>query len=302
MREILQSGIENILWLQQFQTEHSYELWEIFTNFGGTYYLYMVPAIVWVIDYRMGLRLLSMLTLTLVLNAILKEVFAQPRPFEFDARVVSPGELGYGLPSGHAQLAVVFWGVLAGWVDRRPFWFFAISMMFLMGLSRVILGVHFPTDVLLGWVLGGLTLWAYFRYQIGFEGWFVGLAPGRQALWVVAAAGGSFLCVGVVGTELVLLGAGAAGMILGGGLGGIVAARVLSFEGHGPVWKRIVRYVLGLAVLLVFLGTVSGLEIPEGVAGGLLVIAELTIFGAWLTLGAPWLFERLRLSRAPGVV
>ena len=70
---ILHAGIDNILWLQEFQTPGSYALWTIFTNFGGTYYLYMVPALLWVVDYRLGLRVLLMLTATLIVNSILKE-------------------------------------------------------------------------------------------------------------------------------------------------------------------------------------------------------------------------------------
>jgi hypothetical protein len=53
---ILEAGIENILWLQQFQTAQTYVFWEVFTNFGGSYYLYLVPALLWSVDYRMGLR------------------------------------------------------------------------------------------------------------------------------------------------------------------------------------------------------------------------------------------------------
>ena len=168
MQAILEMGIENILWMQQFQTPLTYTFWKIFTNFGGTYYLWMVPALLWCVDYRVGLRVVLMLTLTLVLNAVLKEAFAAPRPFEVDSRILSPGEQGYGLPSGHAQLAVVFWGLLAGWVRHRWFSLFAAVMMLLMVLSRVVLGVHFPTDVLAGWALGLLSLWWYFRYQAGF--------------------------------------------------------------------------------------------------------------------------------------
>lgn len=297
MSAILHAGIDNILWLQEFQTPGSYALWEIFTNFGGTYYLYMVPALLWVVDYRLGLRVVVVLTATLIVNSILKELFAQPRPFEFDPRVVSDGEIGYGLPSGHAQLAVLFWGVLADWVDRKPFWIFALAMMFLMGMSRMILGVHFPTDVFAGWLLGGVMLWAYRRYRAGFEARLAELDSPRLSLEILMAAGASFVLVWMAGTELAPLGAGAAGMILGAGFGAAVGTRLLSFQGHGPWWQRILRYCLGLVVLLFFLATISRAGIPEGGLGALVLAGELALIGGWLTLGGPWLFEMLSLSR-----
>ena len=58
--------------------------WEVFTNFGGTYYLFLIPVLLWCVDYRVGLRVLLVFVATLVLNAILKEAFAAPRPFEVD--------------------------------------------------------------------------------------------------------------------------------------------------------------------------------------------------------------------------
>lgn len=296
MNGILEAGIENILWLQQFQTAQTYVFWEVFTNFGGSYYLYLVPALLWSVDYRMGLRLLLLFTATLILNSILKEAFAAPRPFALDARIVSSGEIGYGLPSGHAQLAVVFWGVLADWIDRKPFWIFAFAMMFLMGLSRLVLGVHFPTDVLAGWFLGGVTLWLYRTYRVGFEAWLVALSEGRQLGWVTLAGTGAFLATQVVARELNLLGAGAAGFVLGGGVGAVVGQHILSFRGDGPLWQRVARLLIGIPLMLLFLALVSGAGIPEGWIGALMIALALAILGSFLTLGGPWLFQLLRLS------
>ncbi len=300
MNGILEAGIENILWLQQFQTDRSYFFWDVFTNFGGSYYLYMVPALLWSVDYRMGLRLLLLLTATLILNSILKEAFAAPRPFELDARIVSSGEIGYGLPSGHAQLAVVFWGVLADWIDRKPFWILAFAMMFLMGLSRLVLGVHFPTDVLAGWFLGGVTLWLYRLYRAEGEAWLGALSRGRQLGLVTLASAGAFLATQVVARELNVLGAGAAGFVLGGGFGAVLGLHLLGFRGDGPVWQRGARFLIGIPVLLLFLVLVGQAGIPEGWMGMPVVALELTILGSFLAAGGPWLFQLLRLSSRPG--
>ena len=86
-------------------------------------------------------------------------------------------------------------------------------------------------------------------------------------------------------------------MILGAGFGAAVGTRLLSFQGHGPWWQRILRYCLGLVVLLFFLATISRAGIPEGGLGALVLAGELALIGGWLTLGGPWLFEMLSLSR-----
>jgi undecaprenyl-diphosphatase len=72
---------------------------------------------------------------------------------------------GYSFPSGHPMAAAVFWGsmpiVLALYWRRRSVWIVswvvALSMIVLIGYSRVYLGVHWPTDVLAG-LLAGILL------------------------------------------------------------------------------------------------------------------------------------------------
>ncbi len=84
---------------------------------------------------------------------ILKSVFHLPRPFEALDGVKSLfGETGYAFPSSHAaffsalSMAIFFTHKKAGYI----FMFFAL----LIGLSRIIVGVHFPLDILGGFVFG----------------------------------------------------------------------------------------------------------------------------------------------------
>lgn len=93
-------------------------------------------------------------------------------------------EVGYGLPSGHAQHTLVEWGVIAAWVHRRWFSVLAVALVASIGFSRIWLGVHFPTDVLGGWLLGAVLLWIYLRYgerittrlSVAGSGWQLGCA------------------------------------------------------------------------------------------------------------------------------
>jgi undecaprenyl-diphosphatase len=101
----------------------------------------------------------------IILNNVLKLGFARPRPtvLEWQAHAVSSS-----FPSGHAMSAAVVYGTVAYLAARlqQRRWarvatmVVAAIMIFLICLSRLYLGVHYPSDVLAG-VLVGLS-WAAF--------------------------------------------------------------------------------------------------------------------------------------------
>ncbi len=84
-------------------------------------------------------------------------------------------------PSGHAMMSAVIYLTLAVMASQgvsspniRAFWFLCAGLLaVLAGTSRVFLGVHYPTDVLAGWVIGALwaklclTVWNWVSTQIG---------------------------------------------------------------------------------------------------------------------------------------
>lgn len=98
---------------------------------------------------------------TLVLNQGMKVAFARPRPMLW-TRLIE--ETSYGFPSGHALGSSVLYGflayVLACQYPRysRLIYGFAVGLIALIGLSRLYLGVHYPTDILAGYAVGFLWL------------------------------------------------------------------------------------------------------------------------------------------------
>ena len=92
----------------------------------------------------------------------LKYVFARPRPLLADARVL---ETGFSFPSTHATVAAAFYGTAAYFLIRGlrrdsakiVVGILAALLVLMVGVSRAYLGVHFPSDVLAGWMLG--LLW-----------------------------------------------------------------------------------------------------------------------------------------------
>ena len=73
---------------------------------------------------------------------------------EADADVMDIAAQGYSFPSGHSASASSMYVTLATDMKKKWMWFLAIAVTFLVGFSRFVVGVHFPTDVLAGWALG----------------------------------------------------------------------------------------------------------------------------------------------------
>ncbi|HWA18518.1 MAG TPA: phosphatase PAP2 family protein [Devosia sp.] len=99
-----------------------------------------------------------------ILSTIFKATFNRTRPDFIDPERV----LSASFPSGHAALSAVVYltlgTILAGSTEKTSLRIFyigtAVFLTLIVGLSRLYLGVHFPTDVLAGWALG--IAWALF--------------------------------------------------------------------------------------------------------------------------------------------
>jgi undecaprenyl-diphosphatase len=133
------------------------------------YYWVVLPllAVVVAVFYRKGWRLSAVLLLvstagSIVLTTVLKSVFQRARPELFDSGYQASF---YSFPSGHATVAVGFYGmltlVLAYRLQGTTRWAVAILgilVVLLIGFSRLYLGVHYPTDVLAGYLAALLWL------------------------------------------------------------------------------------------------------------------------------------------------
>jgi undecaprenyl-diphosphatase len=94
---------------------------------------------------------------TFLLQAGLKLLFARPRPNLWVGEI---SHSTFAMPSGHALAAATFFPLLAYSAARRwpsvlrRLYSAAVAMAFYVGFGRLYLGVHWPTDVLVGWAIG----------------------------------------------------------------------------------------------------------------------------------------------------
>ena len=101
--------------------------------------------------------------LTLIVGSGLKLLIGRERPLsEYAANLQIPT---FSFPSGHASGSMIAYGLLAylAWHALPQPWNYIavvalISLIILIGISRIYLGAHFPSDIVAGWILGLIAL------------------------------------------------------------------------------------------------------------------------------------------------
>ncbi len=132
--------------------------------------VFMVVAIVmfWCIDKWRGYFLLSTGFVSTIFNQFLKLVFRVPRPWTYDEKLIVPsakeGAGGYSFPSGHSQNAVTTFGGVARSSKYRWVRIVCLVLIVLIAFSRMYLGAHFPSDVLVALLIG--TVLIFVMYSI----------------------------------------------------------------------------------------------------------------------------------------
>jgi membrane-associated phospholipid phosphatase len=290
--DILDWGIEVVLGFQQFSPALDLPFKSLTFLGNLEFFLVVMPLIYWCIDRRMGARLLVLFLISAYVNTIAKVMADQPRPFQYDSRVqqlVHAG--GGGLPSGHTQSAVVVWGYLASQIRSGKFWIIAGFLMIAIPISRLYLGVHFPTDLFGGYFLGAVLLSLYLRFASNVEAWLVA----KGVIWQTAAAVILPILLLLISPQGSRYALSASGVLLGFLPGIALERHWVRFHSGGSFLKQSMRYAVGLIVLLgIWLGlrlAFSGLE-PVS----LFRVVRYAFVGFWAALGAPWLFVRLKLT------
>lgn len=159
------------LWVHSFNDNFLTGFFTFFTDIGG------IPGIITLTVITFGLLIWRkkvyfawVLAIGvgggLLLDQIFKNIFQRTRP---DLWKITNDPTTFSFPSGHATGSFCYFGLLAwfGWLTFKPIlarigWTILMVFIILMvGLSRIYFGVHFPTDVIGAYLLGGawLTGW-----------------------------------------------------------------------------------------------------------------------------------------------
>ena len=154
-------------WLQGHIGSTGISIISFFSMFGEEILLVLfLGFIYWCYDKKLGRTMGLTAIMGLIWNAMAKNIALRRRPY-FDhenikiLRVVEPeadiyniSAQGYSFPSGHSTNAVTAFGSLAVNLRKRWATVIAVAIPLLTGISRFVVGAHYPTDVLGGWLLG----------------------------------------------------------------------------------------------------------------------------------------------------
>jgi membrane-associated phospholipid phosphatase len=110
-------------------------------------------TIYWGFDKSRGRLVTYVLLFGAYLNFFLKIVVPSPRPPTY-LRLTQESETSYGFPSGHAQDSTTFWSWTAMDFRKKILGLLGAVIVVSVGVSRIYLGLHYPVQVLGGWIIG----------------------------------------------------------------------------------------------------------------------------------------------------
>lgn len=269
--------------------------------------LIAIFIIFWGVNKKMGEFLVFSLFASIGVNGFIKAIIARPRPFlnpEFsDLRYVQLDNFfvnttglntSYSFPSGHSQLAGALFGSFALFVRKRWATILMTILILLVMISRTYLGVHYPTDILVGGAIGVGIAFAMAYILKKF--------PEKKMLILLIL----FLVVVLsliveIATDAVSIG-GTVKMLglAGGAIGGYYwDSKKIHFSVDGVWWKRTLRVIIGFGLIMgirlglkplfgLFIGDSQSLEhLFDGIR---YLIVGFVATGLW-----PYIFMKIKL-------
>ncbi|UCG23697.1 MAG: phosphatase PAP2 family protein [Chloroflexota bacterium] len=312
-------SVEVTRWLQENYPQLETPLFYATEAGRFEFYLIVLTLTYWCLHKRLGRAMGYLLTISYFLNAIFKHLVRNQRPLWEDPALALVEELSFGVPSGHVQSATVFYGLVAMFIGRAWAWIVAGILITLMAVSRVYLGVHDIEDVVIGFLLGVTVLIGYGLWNRHFAARFNNRILGQRLLIAVSVP----IVLAAIYVVLLLLleapqwpphleafaeaaerqswedAATAFGLLLGLSIGFVMEISRVRFMVEGAIWRRAVRYVIGLVVALVLWRGLGALLPEDPPALGLpLRIIRYFVVALWVSYYAPWFFVRFNLANA----
>ena len=146
------------------------KIFRVITEIGNIYIMFPIVFIILIFgkDKSFKKYFIYNLISICILNNILKIVFTRNRPIDINLIV----ETGYSFPSGHSMVSFAFYGFLAYYIYHtnlnKLYRYLLITLLgiivFLIGLSRIYLGVHYASDVFGGFAISATYLVLFIKY------------------------------------------------------------------------------------------------------------------------------------------
>jgi len=259
--------LELIKILQSIRSDFFDALFQFFTMFGEELVIIgILGFFYWIYNKKIGESMGISVFISLVLNSTMKTLFQRLRPFQVDSAIenVRPQTSGgYSFPSGHTQGAATVFSSVALFIKKKWMTITSGTIIFLVALSRMYIGVHYLSDVLVGAILGILISTLVFRYLHKNEDnskiyRFIFLVSAMVltaiTIWHRVLLSNEIMVVGHSDAtslfERLEDGYKMVGAMLGFLLGVTYEKKRVNFTHHRNIFKNIVRFGLGVLIVM----------------------------------------------------
>lgn len=216
----------------------------------------------WAYDKKCGKYIGLNIITGAIIFPMVKNIFLRNRPYmahstikclkpvDPEADIMDINAQGYSFPSGHSTNSMLTYGSIARYQKKKVITVIMSIVIFLVGVSRFCVGVHYPTDVLCGWAIGLLAMFVMPYISSKFDKqWKL------YVILLVLALPGFFYCTS---NDFYT----SYGMMLGGFGGFLFEEKYVNFKETRSVLQTIIRVVVG-ACLFFSLNTALKLPFSE---------------------------------------
>lgn len=217
----------------------------LISQMGGAVVLIGIIGITyWCINKEKGEKMWYAILTSLCINGVLKSFFNFKRPFEYENHEhlqklkdsnLNDSATGSSFPSGHSQNAGALYSSLILNYHYKWLNIVCIVLMVLIPISRLYLGVHFPSDVLVGLLIGiTVSIIAYFILNKFYK-------KRLNVYFITIAVLTPFVCLKTAEDDFIK----SYGLLLGFAFGTIVEHNLIKFSCDIPLIKKIIRFLIG---------------------------------------------------------
>lgn len=263
------------------------------TQIGDQYFFIALAVIVyWTISKKYAHKFVFTFMISALVNSGLKELFKRPRPYTQPGITVEQSWMtsGYSFPSGHAQASGVL-GYMGYDVSKRTgkkwLLYVGIAIMVLVPLSRVYLGQHYLSDVIVGVLLAFVI--SHFVFKL------VDKMGDNEHIYTIMLAPIFILLLFFVKNHDMFI---AAGGFVGFAVGYYLEKKYVKYDVQAVIWIQVVKVITGLIIALLIkegfkyiLPYSNAVDLDPSTLDFILDFLRYLMIGVWAAVGAPLVFK-----------
>lgn len=238
-------------WLQSFESPILTVIAKFFTFLGDEYLMIAILGLCyWSLKKDLGRKVSLSVCASMMFSTLVKGIFLRKRPYmdnknikciraaHPDEDLMDPIAQGYSLPSMHTSNSVAEFGTIFKNIKNTLPKIICVLLPLLIGLSRIYLGVHYPTDVFAGLLIGLLSviIFSIIEKKYGYKTGFIIILLLSLVGFFYCRDAEFYSCYGVT---------------LGLYLGFIYEEKRVKFKNSKKWWSFILRPILGLIIFVI---------------------------------------------------